>query len=109
MANVAKGWAVGDTVYVHYLSSPSLQWIPQTRVVSRVDVNSSTNEATVHFVSGDAVTDGAVVTVYTTQALCAAGMVTYIIAQSAAAVVLDTTTSAASTAGQASVTLGRVG
>jgi len=109
MANIAKGWAIGDTVYVHYIGSPTLQWLPQSRVVKDVKVNSSTNEATVSFTTGDAVNDGAVVQVYTTQALCAAGIITYIIAQSAAACVLDTTTSIVSTAGNASVTLGRIG
>jgi len=109
MANVSKGWGVGDTVYVHYIGNSTLQWLPQTRTVADVKINSSTNEATVTFTDGSPVTDGATVTVYTTQALCAAGMVTYIIAQSAAAVALDATTSAASTAGNASTTLGRIG
>lgn len=109
MANVSKGYGIGDTVYVHYLNSITLQWLPQLRVVSKVITNTSTNEAVVEFTSGEKVTDGAVKTVYTTQALCAAGIVTYVIAQSAAAVVLDATTSIASTAGQSSSTLGRIG
>ena len=109
MANVAKGYGIGDTVWVHYLNSNTLQWLPVSRVVSKVKTNTSGNEATVEFTTGESVTDGAVQTVYTTQALAAAAMVTYIITQSAACVVLDTTTSIVSTAGNASTTLGRIG
>lgn len=109
MANVAKGWGVGDTVYVHYISSPSLQWLPQTRVVADVEITSSGNEAVVSFVSGEKVIDGAVVTVYTTQTLAATGIVSYIVTNSAAVVALDSTTSIVSTAGNASTTLGRIG
>lgn len=109
MANVAKGYGVDDTVYVHYIGSTTLQFIAQTRTVSRVEVTSSTNEAVVRFSDGDSVIDGTVVTVYTTQALASAGIATWSIAQSAAAVALDTTTSIVSTAGNASTTLGRIG
>ena len=109
MAAVSKSYGVGDTVYVHYLNSNSLQWLPVSRVVSKVTTNTSTNEAVVEFTTGESVTDGATVTVYTTQAAAAAAMVTYIITQSAAVVALDTTTSIASTAGNASTTLGRIG
>jgi len=108
MANVSKGWAIGDTVWVHYRLSTN-QFIPVSRVVKNVTVNSSTNEAVVEFETGNSVTDGAIVTVFTTQALAAAGIVTWVIAQSAAAVVLDATLSIASTASQASTTLGRIG
>lgn len=107
MANVSKGWAIGDTVWVHYIGS-SNQFIPISRVVRNAKINSSTNESIVEFESGNSVVDGAVVTVYTTQALAAAGIVTWVIAQSAAVSVLDVTTSVASTSGQASTTLGRV-
>ena len=109
MANVAKGYGIGDTVWVHYLNSNTLQWLPVSRVVSKVKTNTAGNEAVVEFTTGESVTDGATVTVYTTQALAAAAMVTYIIAQSAACVALDTTTSIVSTAGNASTTLGRIG
>tara|TARA_R110002167_G_scaffold305358_1_gene509495 strand:- start:3829 stop:4158 length:330 start_codon:yes stop_codon:yes gene_type:complete len=109
MANVAKGWAIGDTVWVHYIGSVTNQFIPVSRVVSKANVNSSTNEAVVEFTSGSSVQDGAVVAVYTTQALCAAGIVTWMIAQSVAVCTLDATTSEASTSGQASTTLGRIG
>ncbi len=107
MADVAKGYAIGDTVWVHYINT-SLQFVPQSRVVHRVNVNSSTNNAVVEFTNGDSVTDGAVVTVYTTQALAANGIVDWGIVQLAASVVLDVETSVASTASQASTTLGRV-
>lgn len=109
MANVSKGWGVGDTVYVHYIGSTELQFTPTSRVVSKVNVTDSSNEAVVEFTSGNNVIDGATTTVYTTQALCAAGIVTWAIAQTAPAVALDSTTSIVSTAGNASTTLGRIG
>jgi len=109
MADVAKGWAIGDTVYVHYIESPTLQFVAQTRVVSKCTITSSTNEAVVEFTTGESVVDGATVRVYTTQALASAGIATWAIAQSAAAVALDATTSIVSTAGNASTTLGRIG
>lgn len=109
MANVAKGWAIGDTVWVHYTDSITNYFTPISRVVNDVTINSSTNESVVTFVTGNSVIDGATVRVYTTQALCAAGIVTATIAASAAAVALDATTSASSTSGQASTTLGRIG
>lgn len=109
MANVSKGWAIGDTVWVHYTGSITNYWTPISRVVADVTVNSSGNESVVRFTSGDSVIDGATVRVYTTQALCAAGIVTAVVAASAAAVALDATTSIVSTAGAASTTLGRIG
>lgn len=109
MAAVSKTYGIGDTVYVHYINSTTLQWLPVSRVVSKVTTNTSTNEALVEFTTGESVTDGAVQTVYTTQAAAAAAIVTYIITNSAACVALDTTTSIASTAGNASTTLGRIG
>lgn len=109
MANVAKGWAIGDTVFVHYIGSIQNQFLPISRVVKNVTVNSSTNESVVEFTTGNSVVDGAVVAVYTTQILCAAGIVTWMIAQSVAVVTLDSgTTSVASTVSQPSTTLGRV-
>ncbi len=108
MADVAKGYAIGDTVWVHYINT-SLQFVPQSRVVHRVNVNSSTNNAVVEFVSGNSVTDGSVVTVYTTQALAANGIVDWAIVQVAAAVVLDVETSISSTASQTSTSVGRIG
>ena len=109
MAAVSKSYGVGDTVYVHYQLPSSLYFTPQSRTVSKVITNDSSNEATVEFSDGESVTDGATVTVYTTQALCAAGIVTAVIAASAASVALDTTTSIVSTAGNSSTTLGRIG
>lgn len=109
MAAVSKSYGIGDTVYVHYQLPSALYFLPQSRVVSKVTVNDSTNEATVDFSDGGSVTDGATVTVYTTQALAAAAIVTATIAAVAASVVLDTTTSIVSTAGNSSTTLGRIG
>ena len=109
MANVAKGWGVGDTVYVHYQLPSTLYFTPQARTVSKVDVTSSGNEALVQFSDGDSVIDGATVTVYTTQTLCATGIIAAVITASAATAALDSTTSVVSTAGNTSTTLGLIG
>ena len=110
MAAVSKTYGVGDTVYVHYKNSSSLQFTPTSRVVKRVKTDTSGNSAVVEFTDGDNVTDVSTdVRVYTTQTLCATGIVTWVIAQSAAAVALDSTTSIVSTAGNASTTLGLIG
>ena len=72
MADVAKGWAIGDTVWVHYTGSITNYFTPISRVVKEAIINSSTNESVVNFITGESVIDGATVRVYTTQALCAA-------------------------------------
>ena len=110
MAAVSKGYGIGDTVFVHYQLPSSNYFLPQSRVVKDVKTNTSGNSATVSFTNGESVVDVAgLVTVYITQALCAAGIVTATIAAVAASVVLDTTTSIVSTAGNSSTTLGRIG
>jgi len=109
MANVSKSYGVGDTVFVTYPFPDSLYFVAQSRVISKVTVNSSTNEATVEFTNGKTITDGADVNVYLTEALAAAAIVTDVISRSAATVVLDATLSVSSTASQASSTLGRIG
>ena len=109
MADVAKTYGVGDTVFVTYPHPNTLAFLPQTRVVKDVKILDGANEAIVTFEDGNKVQDGAIVTIYDTEALAAAAIVTDVIAQSAAAVVLDATTSEVSTAAQASVTLGRIG
>lgn len=102
MANVAKGYGVGDTVWVAYPLGSSLFFTPQSRVVRNVNILDGTNEATVTFTNGAAVLDGAVVTVFTTEALAATAIVNTTITLVSAAVTLDVTTSAASTAAQVS-------
>lgn len=109
MADVSKGFGVGDTVWVWYHSILTLQYTPTSRVVSKVDINSSTNESVVNFTTGASVTDGAVARVFTTEALCATDIVTEVISATAAVVTLDATLSGASTASQASTTLVRQG
>ena len=108
MADVAKTYGVGDTVFVTYPHPNALGFLPQQRTVANVEILDGANEAIVTFTDGDKVQDGAIVTVYDTQALAAAAIVTDAIAKTAAAVALDATNSVASTGGQASVTLGRV-
>jgi len=104
MANVAKGFAIGDTVWVYYRDS-ALQMTPQSRVVQDVKIDSSGNESTIAFTNGASVRDGAQQNVFTTQALCATEIISDLITRSAATVVLDATLSGASTAAQAAITL----
>lgn len=109
MAAVSKGYGVGDTVYVWYNGSITDYFLPQSRVVKAVDVNTSTNSALVSFTNGVSITDGTVQTVYTTQVLCANAIVSAVVAASAPVCVISDTLSEVSTAGQVSVTLGLIG
>lgn len=109
MADVSKSYGVGDTVYVAYPFGNSLFFSPQTRTVKNVFIKDGDNEAGVEFTDGQRVNDGAIQTVYDTEALCAAAIITDVILRSAATAVLDATLSIVSTAGQASTTLGRIG
>ena len=108
---ISKSWNVGATVWVRYPLPSSDYLTPQSRIVTQVDVISATdNQATVRFSNGNSVLDDdTTVRVYTTEALCAVGIVTEVISSIAATVVLDSTTSIVSTAGGASTTLGRIG
>ena len=108
MANVAKGYGIGDTVFVAYPFPSNDAFTPQSRVVKDVKVNSATNEAVVTFTNGVDVIDGTVQTVFTTQALAAKAIFDDVIAKVDATVNLDTTLSVASTVGQTALSLGRV-
>ena len=110
MAAVSLGFEVGDTVYVNYPYPDSYYFDVQTRVVSQIKLTSAGEVGVISFTSGNSVnyTD-AVPTCFTTAALAAAANITDVISRSAANCVLDATTSEASTAAQASVTLGRIG
>jgi len=110
MAAVSLGFEVGDTVYVNYPYPDSYYFDVQTRVVSQIKLTGAAEVAVISFTSGNSVnyTD-AVPTCFTTSALAAAANITDVISRSAANCVLDATTSEASTAAQASVTLGRIG
>ena len=110
--SITKTFSVGDTVYVRYPYSATHSGVvsgftPVARTVSRIDFVAASNECDVSFTDGATVRDGAIVRVYLTQALCAAAIVTDLISVSTAVVLLDTTTSSASTASQASVSLRR--
>ena len=107
MANIAKGYGVGDTVFVAYPHPDALYFTPQSRVVESADINSATNESTVNFVTGKSVQDGADQTVFTTQPLAAKKIVDDVIAKVDATVNLDTTASDASTVGQIALSLAR--
>ena len=109
MAAVSKGYGVGDTVYVWYKDSVTLEATPQSRVVSDVRVLDSGNVAEVSFTNGDKILDGATTAqrVFTTQALCATAIISAAILRYDATAQLDATTSAASTAGQPTLGLCR--
>ncbi len=108
MSNVAKGFGVGDTVWVAYPHPSSLFFTPQQRVVKNVEVTTGTNEALISFEAGERVQDGADQTVFTTQALAATKIVDDVIARVDTTVNLDATLSLGSTVSQATLSLGRV-
>ncbi len=109
MSNVAKGFGVGDTVFVWFKDSIALEATPQSRVVADVRVIDSGNVAEVSFTTGEKIMDGATTAqrVFTTQALCATGIINAAIIRYDATAQLDATTSAASTAAQPTLGLCR--
>lgn len=109
LAAISKGFGVGDTVYVWFKDSSTLNKLPQARVVASCEVDSSTNVATVLFTTGESVRDGATTEqrVFTTQALCANAIIDAVILEYDACAVLNSTTSGASTAGAATLGLTR--
>lgn len=70
MADVAKSYGVGDSVWVYYPG----KYDPAPRTVKRVDIITGTNEAEVSFSDGPPVIDGAKQRVFDTQALAADAM-----------------------------------
>lgn len=109
MSNIAKGFAVGDTVYVHFKDIVSLNKLPQTRVVADCRVIDSGNVAEISFTTGEKILDGASTAqrVFTTQALCANAIIDAVILDFDACAVLNTTLSGASTASAATLGLVR--
>ncbi len=108
MANVTKDYGIGDTVFVAYPFPSNNYFTAQSRIVDKVDVNSSTNEAVVKFTNGEDVVDGAVKTVYTTSPLASTAIINDVISKADTAANDDATTSLASTAAQPTLSLGRV-
>ena len=109
MAALGIDYEVDDVVFVAYPFPAELFFSPQSRTVTQINVKGTGDSAEVRFSDGDSVLDSnAIQTIFTTDALAAAAIVTDVIAKSAAAVALDATLSVASTAAQASTTLGRV-
>lgn len=107
---IAIDYSVGDTVFVSYPFPSTNYFLAQSRVVSQVKVTATGDVALVSFSNGAEVQDSnAEQTIYTTEALASAAIVTDVISRSAAACVLDATVSVASTASLASSTLGRIG
>lgn len=89
MADVAKTYGVGDTVYVWYHEDIANQYTPKSRIVSEVIITGSSNQAIVKFSNGNQVIDGPTQRVFDTQAACATAIVTAVIAATAATVVLE--------------------
>lgn len=99
MAVVSKGYGVGDTVFVYYKDSATLRFTPQSRVVRRVLVDSSGNNATVEFTNGESVVDIAAnqrvfydAVPATAQALCANKIIDDVLVDYDACAVLNSTT-----------------
>ena len=109
MAAVSKSYGIGDTVYVWYHDSITLQYTPQERTVQNVDVTTSGNQAEVYFTDGDKVTDGSTARVFTTEAACATAIVDAVIANTdlLATIALDTTVSDTSVGGSTTTALCR--
>lgn len=112
MAAISKAFSVGDTVWVRYpytatTTSVGSGFVPASRVVTAINFIAASDECIVQFSNGNEIQDGAVVRVYTTQALCATAIVTHIIASTLAVVALDPTQSAVSTAGGVATALRR--
>lgn len=109
MADVAKTYGVGDSVFVAYPFPSNLAFTPQARTVESVDVNSATNEAIVKFTDGADVIDGATATVYDTEVLAATAIIDDVIAKIDATVILEgLSNSLASVVSQPALSLGRV-
>ncbi len=109
MADVAKTYGVGDSVFVAYPFPSTLAFTPQARTVKSVDINSSTNEAVVKFTDGADVIDGAVQTIYDTNVLCATAIIDDVIAKIEATVLIEgLSNSLGSTVSQPALNLGRV-
>ena len=107
---IAIDYEVGGTVFVAYPFPSSNYFKAVSRIVKQVNVTDTGDEAIVSFDTGANVLDSnATPTVFLTEALADAALVTDVISRSAAAVASDATTSEVSTAGQASTTLGRIG
>lgn len=110
MADVAKGYGVGDTVWIAYPHPSKNFFTAQSRIVKSVDVISGTNDANVKFTNGNDVFDPAATpTVFDTQVLASTAIIDDVIAKIDATVILEgLSNSLASTAAQPALSLGRV-
>lgn len=109
MANISKGWGIGDEVYVAYPFPSANTYVVQTRTVRDVRNYEADNDCLVSFTDGEDVFDGTGVlqSVFTTIPLAATQIVDNVIIAVDAAVNLDATLSGASTASQAALSLVR--
>lgn len=110
MAAITIPFSPGDTVRIAYPFPSALSTLPVTSVVTRVNVNGAGDSAVISFTASPDVTyTDADKTVYLTEALAAKKIVDDYITRLTPAVLLDTTTSAVSTADETSTTLVRFG
>jgi myo-inositol-1-phosphate synthase len=106
---ISKSYEVGDSVYVWYQDSVDDFFTPIERIVAQVRITGDDNTAVVSFESGRDVVDSDILqTVFTTQGACATSIINDVITRSAATVLLDSTLSDSSTAGNPTVSLGRL-
>ncbi len=105
MANITKGFGIGDTVWVAYPFPSSLGFIAQSRIVKDIRNVESTSDSLVTFDDGADVFDGsgALQAVFTTEALASTQIIDNVIIKALAASLLDATLSSVSTAGNAVV------
>ncbi len=110
MADISKGYGIGDTVWVAYPFPSENAFIARSRVVKDIRNVNSTNDATVSFTNGADVFDGsgALQAVFDTEALASTQIIDNVIIKADAAANLDATLSLGSTVSQATLSIGRV-
>ena len=110
MANITKGYGIGDTVFVAYPFPDALAFIAQSRVVKDIRNYEADNDCLVSFTNGSDVFDGTGVlqAVFTTEALASTQIIDNVIIKADAAANLDATLSLGSTVSQPTLSIGRV-
>lgn len=106
---IAIDYQIGDVVFVAYPFPDSLFFNAQTRTVREVRVLDTGDDALVKFETGNDVQDSnAAQTVFTTVELASTAIIDDILTKADATANVDPTLSVVSTAGQATLSLGRI-
>lgn len=110
MANITKGFGIGDTVWVAYPFPSSLAFVAQSRIVKDIRNVDTDSDSIVSFDDGADVFDGsaALQAVFTTEALASTQIIDNVIIAADVAANLDATLSLSSASGQPTLSLGRV-